>query len=342
MRLLPFVLAAALAACHSTASPDVSGDHLAALPDLVFESDRDGARGAYRLNLATGEATRLGDPAHDEVPLAVSPDGTALVLGRTVRQPDLALEQLVLLDGDSLRDLTQPTRRARNPAWSPDSEWITFETDLESSSDLFRISRDGTRHERLTNNPEGNYEPYTAPGGAILFVSSRDMNAETYRMDGDGSAQTRLPGSPRDDWSPRLSPDGSRLALLTRERGRDEILLTRPDGLDRQRLGDSRAEDLGEVLEAAPTWSPEGRRLAYVTLARDGARQIWIADVETGEHRRLADGWDPVWSPDGQMLAFVSERDGNTDLFLVRADGSGQTRLTTHPGTDTRPLWMPF
>ena len=50
----------------------------------------------------------------------------------------------------------------------------------------------------------------------------------------------------------------------------------------------------------------------------------------------------PVHDPDGHALAFVSEHGGTTDLFIIRADGSGQTRLTTHPGTDTRPLWMPF
>ena len=355
LRLLPFALAAVLVAC-ADGSDEIPADERAALPPIAFESDRDGARGAYRLDLATGEAVRLGDPAEDEVPLAVSPDGSAVVLGRTVRDGDLALEQLVLVDGDSIRTLTPPTRRARNPAWSPDSRWITFESDLASTSDLFRIARDGATAERLTDNPEGNFEPHTAPGGAILFVSSRDMNAEAYRMEGDGSAQTRLPGSPRDDWAPRLSPDGSRLALLTRERGRDEILLARPDGLDRRRLADTRTDDLGEVLETQPAWSPDGRSLAYVTLSRDGARTVWVADVTTGAHRRLSDGWDPAWSPDGRYLALVRESPepapeaghagmGHTsasDLFLVRADGTGLTRLTAHPGTDTRPLWIPM
>ena len=57
---------------------------------------------------------------------------------------------------------------------------------------------------------------------------------------------------------------------------------------------------------------------------------------------RLAEGWDPAWSPDGSALAFVSDRHGSPDLFLLRADGTGLTRLTSSPGVETRPLWLPL
>lgn len=344
MRFASLSLLLVLAGCGGDPETQtVTAEERAALPGLVYESDASGTRGAYRLDLATGESIRLSDPDQNEVPLAVSPDGAGLVLGRAVGEGEHALEQLVLVDGDSLRALTPPTRRARNPSWSDDGRWITFESDLASTSDLFRVARDGSATERLTDNPEGNYEPHAAPGGAILFVSSRDMNAETYRMQADGSGQTRLPGSPRDEWAPRLSPDGQRLVLLTRERGIDELILARPDGLDRQRLGATREmADAEEVLETSPAWHPDGRRIAYVTLSRSGDRTVWAVDVETREHQRLAEGWDPAWSPDGSALAFVSDRHGTPDLFLLRADGTGLTRLTSSPGADTRPLWLPL
>jgi TolB protein len=40
------------------------------------------------------------------------------------------------------------------------------------------------------------------------------------------------------------------------------------------------------------------------------------------------DGQLPSWSPDGTKIAFVSLRDGNSDIFVMNADGSGQTNLT--------------
>ncbi len=194
-----------------------------------------------------------------------------------------------------------------------------------------------------------------------MFVSSRDMNAEAYRMGVDGANPVRLPGSPRDEWALRPSPDGRRLALLTRERGRDELILARPDGLDRQRLGATRAAPAASgatshpasgargnavpagLLEADPSWSPDGRHLAYTTLARTGARQIWSVDIASGTHTALTDttSWAPAWSPDGRYLAFASDRDGQPSLYLVRADGSGTVRLTDASGADDRPLWAP-
>jgi len=173
MRIASLSLLVALAGCGGAEAPTFSAEERAALPSLVYESDASGTRGAYRLDLATGESTRLSGPDQDEVPLAVSPDGTGLVIGRAVGEGEHALEQLVLLDGDSLRTLTPPTRRARNPAWSEDGRWITFESDLASTSDLFRIARDGGEVERLTDNPEGNYEPHAAPGGQSTGLPSR-------------------------------------------------------------------------------------------------------------------------------------------------------------------------
>ena len=49
----------------------------------------------------------------------------------------------------------------------------------------------------------------------------------------------------------------------------------------------------------------------------------------------------PAWSPDGGKIAFVSNRDGNLEIYVMNSDGSGQRRLTRHPGVDGSPAWSP-
>ncbi|MCH7838355.1 MAG: PD40 domain-containing protein, partial [Chloroflexi bacterium] len=50
----------------------------------------------------------------------------------------------------------------------------------------------------------------------------------------------------------------------------------------------------------------------------------------------------PSWSPDGTVIAFTSERDGNSEIYIMNADGSGQTRLTNHPADDRSADWQPL
>lgn len=49
----------------------------------------------------------------------------------------------------------------------------------------------------------------------------------------------------------------------------------------------------------------------------------------------------PSWSPDGRKIAFVSERDGNSEIYMMNADGSDVTRLTDHSADDWGASWSP-
>ena len=48
-----------------------------------------------------------------------------------------------------------------------------------------------------------------------------------------------------------------------------------------------------------------------------------------------------MWSPDGTRIAFLSGRDGRYEIYLMKADGSEQTRLTSGPGNNISPCWSP-
>ncbi len=97
-------------------------------------------------------------------------------------------------------------------------------------------------------------------------------------------------------------------------------------------------------LNLTPTWSPDGRALAYTSYRR-GRPDLYRAFIYEGRGDQLVAGpgmsFTPAWSPDGSQIAFTSTRDGNSEIYLVQADGSGLQRLTHHQAIDTSACWSP-
>jgi Tol biopolymer transport system component len=93
-------------------------------------------------------------------------------------------------------------------------------------------------------------------------------------------------------------------------------------------------------LQAQPTWSPDGRFIAY-TSDQSGNFDIWVQPVAGGRAVQVtadpATDWQPSWSADGNTLAFRSERDGG-GIFVVPALGGRERRLTTF---GYWPVWSP-
>jgi Tol biopolymer transport system component len=192
------------------------------------------------------------------------------------------------------------------------------------------------QEKRLTTSPATDIFPTWSPDSRhVAFVSDRDGNFEIYVMKSDGSdilqftsTQTN-PGNGRAAWS----KDGSRIAW---DFG-SEIYVMNADGSAQTRLTDDRFSDL------APSWSPDGRRLA-IWSSRDSDWEIYTMNADgSGGLTRVtySPGSDsqPAWSPDGKRIAFTSFRDRNLEIYVVNVDGSGTTRLTNDLADDSDPAW---
>jgi hypothetical protein len=286
------------------------------------------------------------DPRGDAAPRRRSPDDGAsyypapgprsLAIATTERGAE-HLEQLVLLDRGPLGEAMP---RIRHP--SSDGAAVVFEAAAPRCCDLYRIELGSGALTRLTDDPAGNFEPaLSADGARIAFVSSRDGDAELYAMPAAGGAPTRLTFFHKDDWSPRWSPDDAWLAFLSDREGEPRIFLIRPDGSELRPAHDGAAD----AEEKDLAWSPDGSRLAVVRSGRDGSSEIWVIDVAAASARRIsapgARDEAPSWSPDGRHLVYVSTRDQRIDLWIARADGSAESRLTTTPEEEWIPRWRP-
>jgi TolB protein len=161
---------------------------------------------------------------------------------------------------------------------------------------------------------------------------------EMYReqMQGRGVARTRLTFS-SDRGAERLKGPISRDV--------QEIYIADYDGANTRKVTNT------ATLNITPTWSPDSRAIAYTSYRPSGGmgtfQDIVLSYIATGERRTPANGdpskqnYLPIWSPDGSKIAFTTNRDGNPEIYVMNADGSGARRMTNSPAIDVSPTWSP-
>ena len=190
--------------------------------------------------------------------------------------------------------------------------------------------------------------PSDAPTRAIAFASKRDGNWEIHLVSADGTQRTRLTTRADQDRFPLWSPDGTKLAFGA-QRATWELWVMNADGSGQQQIAANVAD------QPDTEWSPDGSRIAYVGMANGNADIFSVAPDGSDQSRvqlTVDSGADtaPAWSPDGALIAFLSTRDGIMagdgqgpvkELWLMNADGSSQTAITSEPVEHWYPDWFP-
>ena len=234
--------------------------------------------------------------------------------------------------------------------------------DLDRSGQ-FRSLRDSDMVERPTRGSEVNYPTWRALNQDYLVVGRTvDAGGGNFRTEYelfDVAKQERLLGfaltarsSAMRDVAHQIADaiyekiTGVRGAFWTRvayvtasgvgKSARYALMVADADGWNPQTVVRSNEPLL------SPSWSPDGRKLAYVSFER-GNSSIFIQDISTGAREEVAKfrgiNGAPAFSPDGRRLALTLSRSGNPEIYVMDLGSKSLNQITNQMGIDTEPTW---
>lgn len=129
------------------------------------------------------------------------------------------------------------------------------------------------------------------------------------------------------------APNGLWVAYAAGRPAARDVVRARPDGMGAEPLTQDPADDYD------PAYSPDGRRLAFVSTRGGGGPRLFVMDADGGDARLVGDLGGavrrPMWAPDGRRLAVEVAEEGGAAIYVVNADGTGWGRL----GTGHLPAW---
>ena len=183
----------------------------------------------------------------------------------------------------------------------------------------------------------GDFAPSWSPEDKeIIYCRGGEEDWQLFIAPADGGAPKPFAGSPGDACLPAWSPDGARIAFSSSRKGEFQLMrvlgIAHPVNIWTASAsgGDLRQVTNWNVISLSPSWSPDGKQVAF--LAFPGPR-IMIVPASGGEAKLFADGLSPAWSPDGKRLAYfsaVAEQPGSPISIVVQpAPGGAANRLNS-------------
>jgi len=216
------------------------------------------------VKLDTGIATRCNNDH------GISPDATQLAISDNSQKDHNSLVYIVPIAGGAARRITQKSPSYWH-GWSPDGKTLAFVGQRDGDFDIYTIPAAGGDETRLTTAKGLDDGPEYSPDGKyIYFNSERTGHMQIWRMKADGTDQEQVFSDDQNNWFPHISPDGKWMVFLTY--GAD--VTGHPENKDvmlrLMSLADNKITVLAKLFGGqgtinVPSWSPDSKRLAFVS-----------------------------------------------------------------------------
>lgn len=258
-------------------------------------------------------------------------------------------------NGSELVDITPPNppQKIGFLAWSPDGQYIAFNAWKDGKAQIFIVKSDGSDLTQLTFGNVGGVKPSWSPDGkSIMFASSNQdilddsgsPATQIYVMNSDGTGMHRF--------VVKTKPDNTNMTGSYRKDG----LVAIHEPITRYAVTNYVANLEGVIQKQFPefstdisiAWSPDGLFVAYAPgRSIPGCFGIVVMKFDQSEKKCLIDQKinssiyfsQTSWSPDGKYILFSSNLNGDYDLYIIQADGSGLTQVTNIPRNKDWAVW---
>jgi Tol biopolymer transport system component len=241
-------------------------------------------------------------------------------------------------DGSQRVQLTPNQSFYAAPVVSPDGQSIAV---AHNGDGIYALDRFGKGLTTLIGGGNFDGTPAWSPDGTKLAFRRQIHGlygdvGRIFIVNRDGTGLRQLTPEPTNsnenpyDGDPSWSPDGTRL-LFSRS---GEMSFINADGTGLTSTG---------VIGDSPSWSRDGTHIAYQSI-NGGSDGIWVMDMSFTPHQVTtpvqADQM-PRWSADGSQLVFARVVAGVSQIYTMKVDGTGVTKLSTSTKSDSWPTWSP-
>ncbi len=256
------------------------------------------------------------------------------------------------------QQLTDGTGYDYQPDWSPDGKRVVYVSYLHDAMELFKLDLESGSPRRSRKIRRVDVEPRWSPDGTrIVYVSTAyhgrfHIFTMNFKNDGTPDRITRLTEETKStlpryyyaeydtEIHPTWSRDGKEILFVS---NRGHIYGT--GGFWRMRAepgAEAREIHYEETTwKARPDFSPDGTKILYSSYLGRQWHQLWVMPANGGDAFPISYGdWDETyarWSPDGKRIAFISNRNGNTELWVQEFPGGGQRRIDATERKFLRP-----